>query len=76
VEWIAERIQFSDEFFVLPENLQGALGVLGGHVGIDGGARARAFPAESNHFRAARLNAAGLPPRAQRQVQQLLHNPE
>ncbi len=72
VEWIAERIQFSDEFFVLPDNLQGALGVLGQHAGIDGRARAREFPRESNHFRAARLNAAGLPPRAQLHVKQLL----
>ena len=72
VDWIAERIEFSDEFFVLPDNLQQALGVLGEHAGIDGLARAREFPAESNHFRAARLNASGLPPKAQRDVRALL----
>ncbi|MGO9752832.1 MAG: ferritin-like domain-containing protein [Solirubrobacteraceae bacterium] len=72
VEWIAERIELSDEFFVLPDNLQTALGVLGEHAGIDGRARARKFPAESNHFRAARLNAAGLPPQAQRHARRLL----
>jgi hypothetical protein len=72
VEWIAERIKTSEEFFVLPEALQEGLGVLGAHVGIDGRARAREFPKESNQFRQARLNAAGLPPQAQRRVRQLL----
>ena len=72
VEWIADRIETSDEFFTLPENLQGALGVLGDHIGVDGRARARAFPQESNDFRLARLNAAGLPSTAHRQVRQLL----
>ena len=32
------------------------------HIGVDGRARARGFPQESNQFRLARLNAAGLPP--------------
>jgi hypothetical protein len=72
VEWIADRIAVSDEFFALPENVQAALGVLGREVGIDGRGRARDFPAEANRFRAGRLEAAGLPPGAQRQIHQLL----
>ncbi len=76
VQWIADRIEVSDEFFVLPENVQGALGVLGRAVGVDGRARARAFPDEANRFRAGRLEAAGLPPGAQRRIRQLLRRPD
>jgi hypothetical protein len=72
VKWIADRIEVSDEFFTLPENVQAALGVLGRAVGIDGRGRAREFPAESHRFRAGRLEAAGLPPDAQRRIRQLL----
>jgi hypothetical protein len=64
VDWIAARIEISDEFFSLPETVQGALGALGREVGIDGTARAKAFPAEATRFRRSRLEAAGVPPRA------------
>ncbi|MGA2926571.1 MAG: ferritin-like domain-containing protein [Solirubrobacteraceae bacterium] len=72
VQWIADRIEVSDEFFVLPENLQRALGALGQHAGVDGRARAREFALEANRFRAGRLDAAALPPRAQGRIRQLL----
>jgi hypothetical protein len=72
VDWIADRIAVSDEFFTLPETVQRALDVLGRPKGIDARSRARAFPAESNRFRSARLEAAGLPPSAQRRIKQLL----
>jgi hypothetical protein len=72
VEWIADRIEVSDEFFVLPENVQGAMTILGREVGMDGRARACEFPGEANRFRAGRLEAAGLPPGAQRHIRQLL----
>jgi hypothetical protein len=72
VQWIADRIEVSDEFFVLPESVQRALGVLGQEVGIDGRGRAREFPSEANRFRAGRLEAAGLPPDAQQRIRQLL----
>jgi hypothetical protein len=72
VDWIAARIEVSDEFFTLPELVQEALGVLGRETGIDGRERARRFPAEANTFRRSRLEAAGLPPRALRQVRDLL----
>jgi len=39
---------------------------------VDGKQRAREFPAEANQFRRSRLEAAGLPPRALRQVRGLL----
>ena len=52
--------------------VQHALGVLGRAAGIDGKLRARQFPAEANDFRRARLEAAGLPPRALRQIRALL----
>ena len=72
VNWIADRIGVSDEFFTLPDGVQRALGVLGREAGVDGRARARAFPAEANRFRAGRLDAAGLPPRAQQRIRALL----
>lgn len=72
VEWIADRIAVSDEFFELPESVQGALETLGRRAGMDGRRRAREFPAEANRFRAARLEAAGLPPRARRRLAELL----
>ena len=72
VQWIADRIEVSDEFFELPQNLQRALAALGHHAGVDGRARAREFPHESSRFRAGRLDAAGLPPGAQRKIRQLL----
>jgi hypothetical protein len=72
VQWIADRIEVSDEFFVLPESVQRALGLLGREVGIDGRARARDFPSEANRFRAGRLEAAGLPPDARQRIRQLL----
>jgi hypothetical protein len=72
VEWIAARIEVSDEFFTLPELVQAALRVLGCEAGVDGSQRARRFPAEANEFRRSRLEAAGLPPRALRQVRTLL----
>ena len=71
-DWIAARIEISDEFFALPELVQHALAVLGRAAGIDGKLRARQFPAEANEFRRARLEAAGLPPRALRQIRSLL----
>lgn len=74
VEWIAERIRVSDEFFTLPESVQQALEDLGHRNGVDGRARAQAFPAEANRFRLARLEAAGLPPRAHKQLRQLLRD--
>jgi len=36
VEWIAARIEVSDEFFTLPELVEEALGVLGYEAGVDG----------------------------------------
>jgi hypothetical protein len=72
VDWIAARIEISTEFFTLPEMVQSALGVLGREVGVDGKQRAREFPAEANEFRRSRLQAAGLPPRALRQLRDLL----
>jgi hypothetical protein len=72
VRWIADRIEISDEFFTLPDSVQRALTVLGREAGIDGRARAREFPAEANRFRAARLEAAGLRPRAQQGIRELL----
>ncbi|HEY4830768.1 MAG TPA: ferritin-like domain-containing protein [Solirubrobacteraceae bacterium] len=72
VDWIAARIEVSDEFFALPELVHEALGVLGREVGVDGKQRAREFPAEANAFRRSRLEAAGLPPRALGQVRSLL----
>jgi hypothetical protein len=72
VEWIAARIEVSDEFFTLPELVEEALGVLGYEAGVDGSQRARRFPAEANEFRRSRLEAAGLPPRALRLVRTLL----
>lgn len=71
-DWIAARIEVSDEFFALPDLVQHALAVLGRAAGIDGKLRARQFPAEANEFRRARLEAAGLPPRALRQIRSLL----
>ena len=68
VDWIAARVEVSDEFFELPELVQGALETLGREVGIDGRDRARAFPGESQRFRLARLEAAGLPPAALKPV--------
>jgi hypothetical protein len=76
VSWIAERIEFSDEFFTLPESVQRALTVLGHQAGVDGRIRATEFPAEASRFRAARLDAAGLPPRAQRRIRQLMRQPD
>ena len=72
VDWIAARIEVSDEFFTLPELVQEALGVLGYEAGVDGSQRARRFPTEANEFRRSRLEAAGLPPRALRHVRALL----
>jgi len=72
VDWIAARIEVSDEFFTLPELVQRALGALGRNVGIDGRQRTRSFPTEANAYRRARLEAAGLPPRALRHVGNLL----
>ena len=72
VDWIAARAECSHEFFELPELVQGALDVLGRRVGVDGRERARRFPDEANRFRLARLEAAGLPPRALRRVRELL----
>jgi len=72
VDWIAARAESSHEFFELPELVQGALDVLGRRVGVDGRERARRFPDEANRFRLARLEAAGLPPRALRRVRELL----
>jgi len=72
VNWIAARIEVSDEFFTLPDLVQEALGVLGREAGVDGKQRAREFPAEANAFRRSRLEAAGLPPRALRHVRSLL----
>jgi len=60
------------EFFTLPEHVEEALGVLGYEAGVDGSQRARRFPAEANEFRRSRLEAAGLTPRALRQVRTLL----
>jgi hypothetical protein len=72
VDWIAARIEVSDEFFSLPGIVQEALGVLGRRVGVDGRQRARQFPLEAHEFRRSRLEAAGLPPRALRQLRSLL----
>jgi hypothetical protein len=72
VDWISERAESSDEFFELPENVQRALGTLGDKLGIDARRRAREFPGEAARFRAQRLNAAGLPPRAQRRLRSVL----
>jgi len=72
VDWIATRIEVSDEFFSLPDLVQEALGVLGHEVGIDGRERARQFPGEANDFRRSRLEAAGLPSRALLQLRGLL----
>lgn len=72
VEWIAERAEKSNEFSQLPENVQGALHVLGDHAGIDARQRARDFPAESARFRRQRLEAAGLPPKAQKHLDEIL----
>lgn len=71
VDWIAARVEVSEEFFDLPELVQSALEVLGRAVGIDGRDRARVFPRESQRFRMARLEAAGLPPRALKSVRSL-----
>ena len=43
-----------------------------GEVGIDGRHRAREFPGESQRFRLARLEAAGLPPRALGRLREIL----
>ena len=72
VDWSAARAESSAEFFELPELVQHALGVLGRRVGIDGRERAQRFPDEANRFRLARLEAAGLPPRALGRVRTLL----
>ena len=72
VQWIADRIEVSDEFFTLPDSVQEALSVLGANARVDGRARARGFPAEANRFRTGRLDAAGLPLSAQKQVRGLL----
>jgi hypothetical protein len=72
VEWIAERAEYSDEFFDLPENVKRALSVLGDEQGVDGRRRAREFAAEADRFRRQRLAAAGLPAKAQRQLQSIL----
>jgi hypothetical protein len=72
VDWIAARIEVSDEFFTLPQLVQDALGALGYEAGVDGSQRARQFPGEANAFRRSRLEAAGLPPRALAQVRELL----
>jgi hypothetical protein len=75
VDWVGDRAAGSDEFFELPELVQGALEVLGRRVGIDGRRRARQFPDESARFRLARLEAAGLPPRALGRLRQILRTP-
>jgi len=72
VDWIADRAESSSEFFDLPEPVHRALGVLGAYEGIDGRRRAREFSAESARFREQRLEAAGLPPRAQRHLREVL----
>ena len=72
VDWVGDRAASSDEFFELPELVQAALEVLGRRVGIDGRRRARDFPAESAEFRLARLEAAGLPPRALGRLREIL----
>lgn len=72
VDWVAARIEISDEFFTLPEMVQAALGTLGRDVGIDGRQRAQQFPEEANRFRLSRLEAAGLPPRPLKQMRALL----
>ena len=45
---------------------------LGRRAGVDGLERARRFPGESAGFRLARLEAAGLPPRALKRLRGLL----
>jgi hypothetical protein len=72
VEWIAARADISDEFFELPELVQGGLEVLGRRAGVDGRERSRRFGDEANRFRLGRLEAAGLPPRALARVRGLL----
>jgi hypothetical protein len=72
VEWIAERAESSNEFSDLPENVQEALHVLGDHAGIDARQRAREFPDEAARFRRQRLEAAGLPPKAQKHLSEIL----
>lgn len=72
VDWIADRMEVSTEFFELPELVHSSLAALGANAGVDGRHRAREFPEEANRFRVGRLEAAGLPPRALKQVRGLL----